>query len=226
MIKCIVFDFDGVLVDSNAIKRSAYFDIFSFLDGAHPSVESVLGKNRDGDRYQIIAAILQRLIEAGLLSLENNTISNLTRIYSEQYNCICEEYAATCREMPGVSLSLPELARRYVLYVNSATPEKPLLRIIRRRGWEGYFRDVCGRPQTKTENLAWILESAKVRSSETVFVGDDQGDFEAAVKVDCHFVGLVSDTSQLESEPNYSIRSLSDLQRIIDHLDHEQGNDP
>ena len=224
MIKCIIFDFDGVMVDSNAVKRSAYFDIFASFNGAQLVVEEVLGNNRDGDRYQIIAAILRKLIDTGSLSLENNTITDLMRFYARQYNGICEEYAATCREMPGVSLSLPQLARRYALYVNSATPKEPLRRIIRRRGWEVYFRGVHGRPHTKTENLARILESAKVRSSETVFVGDSQSDYETAIQGDCHFVGLVSDSSELESKPNFSIRTLSDLQKIIDHLDREAVN--
>ena len=219
MIKCVVFDFDGVLVDSNAVKRGAYFDIFPSLGGTHPAVEAVLGRNRDGDRYEIIGAILRRLIDRGLLRLKNSTITDLTRVYAEQYNSICEEFAATCREMPGVSPSLPELSRRYVLYVNSATPEEPLLRIIRRRGWEGYFRGVRGRPRTKTENLVRISESEGVTNSETVFVGDSQGDLEAAAQWGCHFVGLLSDTSAFESEPNYTIRSLSDLQEIIDYLD-------
>ena len=62
MTQCVVFDFDGVLVDSNAVKRQAYFDIFSSLGPrVVPAVTEVLDGDVDGDRFQQIRRILTRL---------------------------------------------------------------------------------------------------------------------------------------------------------------------
>ena len=218
MIKCVVFDFDGVLVDSNAVKRKAYFDIFASFSGIHPIVEAVLKNKRGGDRYQIIDGIVRQLVVTGFLTADDQ-IGELTKAYAERYNHICEEYAATCREIAGTSVCLPQLAKRYVLYVNSATPEEPLRRIIHRRGWEGYFRDVLGRPRTKTKNLAQILEREMISGAEVVFVGDNEEDLDAARQCGCQFLGMVHNTSQFESQPLHSVRDLSELEGVINEMD-------
>jgi len=218
MIRCVVFDFDGVLVDSNVVKRNAYFDIFTSLGATRPVVEAVLEDNRDGNRYQIIECILRRLVTAGFFSARSR-LDKLVTKYAEQYNDICEKYAATCREIAGVSTCLSRLARRYALYVNSATPEDPLRRIICRRGWEIYFREVLGCSHTKTDNLRQILERERISCTEVVFVGDNQQDMTAALQCGCQFVGLVNDTSQFESEPSYIIHDFSELETTIEQID-------
>ncbi len=218
MLKVVVFDFDGVLVDSNVVKRNAYFDIFTSLGDTRPVVGAVLEDNRDGNRYQIIECILQRLVTAGFFSARSR-LDKLVTKYAEQYNDICEKYAASCREINGVSTCLPWLAMRYVLYVNSATPEEPLCRIIRQRGWKCYFREVLGCSHTKTDNLRQILERERISCTEVVFVGDNQQDMTAALQCGCQFVGLVNDTSQFESEPSYIIHDFSELETTIEQID-------
>ena len=218
MITCVVFDFDGVLVDSNVVKRNAYFDIFAPLGATRPVVGAVLEDNRDSDRYQIIEHILRRLVMAGFLSADDQ-MDELIGKYAEQYNDICEEHAATCREIAGASECLPRLFRRYALYVNSATPEEPLRRIIHRRGWECYFRDVLGRPRTKTENLTKILEREMTSGAEVVFVGDNQQDLDAAHQCGCQFVGMMHNTSQFGFEPSYVVRDLAELETTIKQME-------
>ena len=210
VIKCIVFDFDGVLVDSNRVKRNAYFDIFASLKAPGSALEAVVEANREGDRYQVIDQILRRLIATRILVPEH-AIDTLIQKYAEDYNSICEEYAATCSEMPGVSACLPELATKFPLYVNSATLESSLRRIVHRRGWCTYFRDVLGRPWTKIEILMHIMEQEKTCNLEVVFVGDEERDFAAAEEVGCWFVGFLHATSHFESSLVHRIRNLSDL---------------
>ena len=56
MIACVVFDFDGTLVLSNAIKRDAFYMIADRYAGGRACMDELL-TSRTGDR----AAILQRL---------------------------------------------------------------------------------------------------------------------------------------------------------------------
>jgi phosphoglycolate phosphatase-like HAD superfamily hydrolase len=217
MVRCAVFDFDGTLVDSNAVKRSAYRDIFAELGSTGPCVEAVLEDEPGGDRHQVIAQILQRLDAAGFLRV-GAEIQRLTSLYAERYNSICEDHAAECHEIPGASAALQRLSRRYVLYVNSATPDEPLRRVIRRRGWEGHFRGTVGSSQTKVENLANILERERVGGGEVVVVGDDQRDFNSALQCGCWFVGVVTPSSQFTSPPVYSVDNLLELEPIMDRL--------
>ncbi len=213
-IRCVVFDFDGVLVDSNAVKQGAYFGILIPFGAPGGMVETVLAESEEGDRFIIIGRVVGRLRAAGLLPT-GVSIEGIIQGLAEQYNRICEEHAATCKEILGVSASLAKLTRRYALYVNSATPEEPLRRIVDRRGWRGYFRDVLGRPRTKTENLRLIIAREVVEPSAVVVVGDGLGDLEAAKQCGCRFVGVSSHDEDFRDTDALVLGDLSRLDDVI-----------
>ncbi|MFY9463342.1 MAG: hypothetical protein WAP52_04120, partial [Candidatus Sungiibacteriota bacterium] len=60
MIKTVVFDFDGVIVDSNALKDAAFFALFT----DHPQVSEELVRDvharNDGTRFDILRDIFVR----------------------------------------------------------------------------------------------------------------------------------------------------------------------
>lgn len=213
-VKVIVFDFDGVLVDSVAVKRGAYFDIFAGVSNARVVIERVLRENSGGDRYQVINNILRQLAAGGILA-PSDDIAVLCEFYAEKYNCICEEHAASCSEMIDVSKNLPVLAERYALYINSATPEEPLKRIIVKRGWQRHFREVFGRPGTKVETLKKIMKREKIASDEVVFVGDEQRDMDAALQCGCHFAGIHADPFPFDLQPLHTISVISEIEGLI-----------
>ncbi|MEO7239175.1 MAG: HAD family hydrolase [Gemmatimonadales bacterium] len=186
MTACVVFDFDGVLVDSNAVKRRAYRDIFADTPGSEAVVEAVLQSNTEDDRFGVIRAILQGLGRNGQGTAQEGLLAQ----YAERYNTICEEHATVCPEVRGASPALARLAVSHPLYIISATPEEPLRRIVSRRGWSHYFRDVLGRPRSKSENLARVIQHEGIQGSDIVFVGDGRRDLDAASEAGCRFVGV------------------------------------
>ena len=54
MIRCVVFDFDGTLVDSNAIKRAAFFEAVHTVDPNGAYMEKVLQAPKPGDRFEVM----------------------------------------------------------------------------------------------------------------------------------------------------------------------------
>ena len=57
---CLVFDFDGVLVESNSIKRNAYGRIFKDRIQDATQIHEVLNLHPEADRIGTIRAILSR----------------------------------------------------------------------------------------------------------------------------------------------------------------------
>ena len=51
--KCIVFDFDGTLVNSNSIKRDTFFEIAAQVSDSEHIMEEVLHRSAGKDRYWI-----------------------------------------------------------------------------------------------------------------------------------------------------------------------------
>ncbi len=214
MIKCVVFDFDGVLVDTNLIKRKAYFDIFLNFGDVEETIDSIISNDPYSNRYIIIGRIIKRLEEIGKIHV-GDRFETLVNEFALKYNNICESFASTCFEIPGASLVLKELSEKYRIYVNSLTPEEPLERIIFRRGWKNYFNGIYGGSKTKKENLKKILEREKISATESVFVGDKENDLEAAMKVGCHFIGVKNKFNDFNSKGVILIESLNDLCHVI-----------
>ncbi len=219
--RCVVFDFDGVLVDSNATKRRAYFEIFADLDPTGELVRAAVATHGDGDRFQLIGAICERLVAAGQLPTHGATAATAAD-FATAYNEICEEFAATCAEIGGASAALEVLAPRCALYVNSATPQAPLRRIVARRGWEQHFRAVLGRPRSKVENLQDALEREGLAPHQAVMVGDGRHDIAAARTLGCRFVGVRNSFNDFDTAGLPMLDDLHGLPALLAELGWEE----
>lgn len=180
-----MFDFDGTLVDSNALKREAFFQVLAGPIASASQVAAVLADLPTADRLGIITETLRR---ARGLPPDSAEVGEL----SAAYNGICEAGAAECAEMPGASDLLRTLRSAAQLHLNSATPEESLRRIIKRRGWMEFFTSVYGRPGSKLANLRRIAHHSGVAAKQMVLVGDGVEDVEAAREFGCPFVAVGS----------------------------------
>jgi phosphoglycolate phosphatase-like HAD superfamily hydrolase len=214
MIRYLVFDFDGVLVDSNAIKRDAYYQIFATLKGADKVVDSCLETCADGNRLDVLGCICQELQNKGMLAIQRS-FTEIVADYIHQYGEICETNTITCSEIAGVSVCLPRLSQRFALYIDSTTLEEPLQRVVRQRHWEPYFRAVLGSPRTKVENLNWILEQEGIAGNEVVFVGDGMRDLVAARACGCHFIGVRNPFNDFDTQDLIMVDDWYELEKVL-----------
>lgn len=212
---CIVFDFDGVLVDSNAVKRRAYFDALADIHGAADAITEVLSAPplEQIDRYRTMARIVSLLSDRDLLDDRDPT--RLAAERAERYTIICDRDLRLCGEIPGASGLLATLSRSHPLYVNSATPESILRTTIAGRGWTSFFRDTLGAPVTKADNLRRIALAEGIQTRQILFVGDSEVDRRAAGQVGCPFVGVVIEDGRFEEPVERVVAKLSDLLLLL-----------
>lgn len=214
MIACVVFDFDGVLVDSNEIKYQAYFDAFT---GEQPNLDHIIRRvhgRADGfDRFQLIREVLR---EAGTSADPKiREVDQRATAIAERYRLITEEKVSQCAEIPGASHALAVLHKSLALYINSATPEDTLRQIVERRGWKHYFRDVMGGPHSKIDNLRRVIDRENVRPEQLLFIGDGRNDLAAAQAVACKFIGVSNGSRRFDVDGVVTVGDLSTLPATI-----------
>jgi phosphoglycolate phosphatase-like HAD superfamily hydrolase len=188
-MKVVVFDFDGVIIPSEEIKQNAYEWIFSDFGEEVPR-EAILASrdefaNAKGNRYDIIRGIFRRV--GGVADIEE-----VVREYSERFSVIVKKRIQELAVEPKIREMLDRLSMRHALYINSNNPDEPLKETLEALGIEHLFKGVYGSSRRKVENLTKIAESESVSPDEMVFIGDGEGDKEAAKEFGCEFIGVAT----------------------------------
>ena len=210
-MRVVVFDFDGTLVDSNAIKRLAFHEVARAYPGGAEIIEEVLAENPDGTRHEVFAAAAGRLRPG-----DGKAADRLAKDLVAHYAILTGARAADCPEIPGAAAVMAELAARgCLLAINSSTPTDALVDIIERRGWRERFRSIHGAPASKEENLRCIAADLRVGQEDMVMVGDREADRRAASKVGCAFVALVRPDSDFTGPVPHSLHDLGELPALL-----------
>jgi len=211
---CIVFDFDGVLVDSNAVKRNAYYEALADIPGSADAVTEILDHPtlEPADRYHTMARIVALL---GDRALHAGDQPRLTAERVERYSGICARGLRQSAELPGASQLLDRLSESHPLYVNSATPEPILRATVAERGWTTYFQDILGSPATKVANLQRIARAEGIELRQILFVGDSDIDRRAAEQTGCAFVGVVIEEGRFKQPVERVVADLSSLPSLV-----------
>lgn len=191
MIKAIVFDFDGVIVESVDIKTKAFGKLFEPEGSA--VVNSVVdyhlmhtGVSRfDKFRY-IYDAILKR-------PLPKDEYDGLCRRFSE----LVTREVISAPYVSGAKEFLDAYSGAFKLFVASATPQAELEGIITRRRMGSYFSGVYGSPTRKSDAVRSVIERYHFVPDEILFVGDALSDYDAAISNHCHFIARINDNEAI-----------------------------
>jgi phosphoglycolate phosphatase len=214
-VRCIAFDFDGTLVQSNAIKRRTFYEVSRSLGDVDRIVDQVL-RECAGDRTEVLETIVAKAAGAFALPAAPGN-RPWAQVLVERFSHVCEEAIVACPEVPGAMAALDRLlGGGFPLFINSATPTLPLVRILDRRDMTRYFRAVYGGDvQGKTGNLRLAMQAALCGPEETVFIGDNEVDRRAAEEIGCRYIGIENEVSGYRKPPVHKVGDMAGAEAVL-----------
>lgn len=187
-LRCLVFDCDGVILDSVPVKTRAFGrlaepygaearDRFVMYHAAHGGVS----------RFRKFAWFFDEILNRKITPEE-----------SEEWGRKFAEYSLDevrkCALIPGAEETLRAWHGKLPLYVCSGAPSEELRLVLEERRLSDFFAGIFGSPPGKSELLKWIIsDQAKVEPEETLMVGDSVTDRDAAENAGALFYGIGSE---------------------------------
>ena len=174
MIRLIVFDLDGTLIDSRQDLADATNELIAELGGPRLPDDTVTAMVGDGARMLVRRA----LTAAGINTDETRALERFLEIYSERLLNFTVPYR-------GVADIVAQLSRHCRLAVLTNKPSEPSHRILSGLGLIEYFSEIVGGDspfgrKPDPGGLVHLCGGAGVDRASTLLVGDSSVDVQTA----------------------------------------------
>lgn len=204
MIRNILFDFDGVILDSMPIRDSGFEKIFEKFD------KGIVGKlldynNENGglSRYVKIKYFFNKLLNKEISEEEINR-------YAENFSTLMREKLRDKKYLISETFEfIKDNFDKYNLHIVSGSDEEELQYLCKVLKINEYFLSINGSPKHKNELVRNVLIENKYSAKETVLIGDSVNDYNAAMENGITFYGY-NNPSLIGKSKNY-LKSYSEL---------------
>lgn len=182
----IIFDFDGVLVQSIDIKAAAFAAIYA------PYGQEIVNKvvqyhhtHGGVSRYEKFKHFHNNLLG---FSLSTEEMNNLDKQFSQ---CVMQK-VINAPEIAGANAFLGYFSGLIACHVISATPHFELVDIIKMRNLSSYFISVHGAPEKKVDSINKIILDRGYEKKKVLMIGDALSDYHAAEAAHIKFLGVIT----------------------------------
>jgi|HubBroStandDraft_1064217.scaffolds.fasta_scaffold02585_4 phosphoglycolate phosphatase-like HAD superfamily hydrolase len=215
-LAAIVFDFDGVILESAGIKVNAFRAIFSRYPAAVDAIVAYHKEHAGMGRIEKLRIIHRDILKKPLSPSDEQQLN-------QEFADYVVGRVLACPLVPGVLECLAWSAARYPLFVASGVPQDELQDIVARRDLAKFFTGVNGSPRNKVQILGDVRAAHGWAPSQLLMVGDALTDSRAAAKAGTAFVGRVAegDADIFAEQPKLGVvrdlgELLAELRRALD----------
>ena len=209
MVNAIIFDFDGVVLESLNVKTNAFKKLYEPY-GSDISKKVVEHHLENGGVSRFDKIKFYHNIFLGE-DIDEKKIQKIAQKFSEM---VVNEIMKV-PFVDGAKQFIEDNYKRYLMFISSATPTNELNFICKQRKIAKYFQGIFGSPDSKSKHISSIITNYSLNNREIVFIGDSSSDLDAANTHNLTFIARLSGVSNNLVNEKYTLSDLNKLGRII-----------
>jgi HAD superfamily hydrolase (TIGR01549 family) len=202
----MVFDFDGVIIDSTEVKIDEYRNLFSQFTKNETTLNGIINiyKNSVGIPREIT---LKKVFKEALgKTISNQEVENLSLDYSKQIFRRLE----AIEPLKGFLeyLAIHQGLNKHII---SGAPNSDVSHLVKKLNLSKYFKSIKGGPLNKKNELINIRKREKINAQDIVYFGDQKNDYIAAKSAGVGFIGINAGSNLDKLE----CKKFSDFEKLI-----------
>jgi len=182
--KNIFWDFDGVIIDSMAIREKGFREIFSGYDSI--LVDKLIAYHECNGGLSRFVKIRYFYEEILRISIDDETINSLAKNFSHimRRDLINKDF------LIKDSVDFIEKTKNiFNFHIASGSEHEELNFLCKALEIDEFFVTINGSPEEKNKIIASLIELNNYKKNETMVIGDSINDFDAAVYNNISFYG-------------------------------------
>jgi phosphoglycolate phosphatase-like HAD superfamily hydrolase len=181
-IKAILFDFDGVILDSLDVKTQAFYDMY-LPYGKEVAEKAARHHIEHGgiSRFEKFKIYHSQFLGIELTKEEIDQLAN-------QFSDIVFHKVIASNEVKGIREFLDHARHKYKMWVITGTPTVEIVEICKATQFTQYFQHLYGSPEKKDYWTKKILTEENLTPEEVLFIGDATTDYDAAMANNVPFI--------------------------------------
>ena len=185
MIKNILWDFDGVIIDSLAIRDYGFREIYKEFD--KQSVDKLIQyHNYNGglSRFHKIKYFFNEILK------QNITQDEILQ-YADKFTQIMRQSLSDKKYLINDTVNfIKNNYKNYNFHIVSGSEHNELNFLCQKLDLSQYFISINGSPTPKNQLIKNLLESYNYNINQTILIGDSINDYEAASVNKIDFYGF------------------------------------
>ena len=208
--KHLIFDFDGVLVESNEIRFDGFRSLFKNYPQDQVERLVLYAKINGGlSRYEKIKYFFKQIRNE---PIRDDNVQLLAKQYSE----LVKQKVIDAEPVKGSLEFLSNHKNNYDFAVVSGSDQEELRDVCKDREIDHFFLEILGSPASKESNIALLLTKMGWGRKSCLFIGDSINDFDAARANRIDFIGRNSNLTDWSLMGNLTV--VDDLSELEGYL--------
>ena len=213
MKKNVIFDFDGVILNSHKVKTNAFYSLFRIYGRKiGERSKNFHLKNIGKNRYYKFKFIIKNYLKLKVSPIIINDLDKKFDFYIfKKIN-----YLKITKNLK----KFLSLKNKYNFYISTGTPKHKMIKILKKKKILNNFKAVYGSPSKKFQHLKIIKKNKK----PSIFIGDSVEDYNVAKKAKINFLLKNNSENKLFKEKNKNLIKINffkNLDKIISNISNE-----